>query len=76
MKTVHLLIKGNVQGVFYRATAKKMAYKLKITGWIKNTPNGDVEALASGEEATIDKFIDNLSNNNYFHEIKLNLLCI
>ena len=32
MPVIHLLIKGNVQGVFYRATAKKIADKLKITG--------------------------------------------
>jgi acylphosphatase len=36
MPTNHIIIKGKVQGVFYRATAKDIARKLDITGWIKN----------------------------------------
>ncbi|HUS02645.1 MAG TPA: acylphosphatase [Chitinophagaceae bacterium] len=58
MPTIHLLIKGEVQGVFYRATAKKMAEKLNITGWIKNTKAGDVEAMATGEQQDLDEFIN------------------
>ena len=58
MPTVHLLIKGKVQGVFYRASAKAAAEKLHITGWIKNTREGHVEALASGEEANLRQFVE------------------
>jgi acylphosphatase len=50
MITVHLLIEGEVQGVFYRATAKEIADKLGITGWIKNTWEGNVEAMVTGNE--------------------------
>ena len=57
MPTIHLLIKGNVQGVFYRATAKKIADKLKLTGWIKNTREGNVEAVASGDDQQLNEFI-------------------
>ena len=56
MPTVHLLIKGDVQGVFYRATARDKAEELGVTGWIKNTEEGDVEALASGSEEQLNKF--------------------
>lgn len=56
MPTIHLLIKGNVQGVFYRASAKKMAEELGITGWIKNTGDGNVEALISGDVEQLNKF--------------------
>ena len=56
MQTVHLLIKGKVQGVFYRASAKEEADRLKITGWIKNTTEGHVEAVASGTQEAIDQF--------------------
>jgi len=56
MATIHLLIKGNVQGVFYRATAKKVAENLKLTGWIKNTKDGNVEAIVTGEEAQLEEF--------------------
>ncbi len=58
MPTVHLLIKGEVQGVFYRATAKEIADKLGVTGWIKNKWDGNVEALAAGDEESLQKFIE------------------
>lgn len=56
--TVHLLIKGKVQGVFYRASAKDVAEQLKLTGWIRNTVDGDVEAVACGDEDRIKEFIE------------------
>lgn len=58
MPTIHLLIKGKVQGVFYRASAREEAEKLGVTGWIRNTPAGDVEALVSGGEIQLARFID------------------
>lgn len=58
METVHLIISGKVQGVFYRASAKKKADELKITGWIKNTREGNVEAMISGETKDIKSFIE------------------
>lgn len=58
MRAVHLLIKGKVQGVFYRASAKAAAERLHITGWIKNTPEGYVEALACGEEGNLRQFVE------------------
>lgn len=57
MPTVHLLIKGRVQGVFFRATAKDVADETGVTGWVKNTEEGDVEIMASGSEEQIKNFI-------------------
>ncbi|MEO6490493.1 MAG: acylphosphatase [Ferruginibacter sp.] len=57
MPTKHLLITGKVQGVFYRAAAKEIAGDLQITGWIRNTLKGKVEAVVSGTEANMEKFI-------------------
>lgn len=57
MPTTHLLIKGEVQGVFYRATAKKIADKLTLTGWIKNTAEGNVEVIVTGNELALSEFI-------------------
>lgn len=54
---VHLTIKGKVQGVFYRARAKDEAEHLNITGWVKNTEDGDVEIIAMGNDDAIDDFI-------------------
>jgi len=58
MSTIHLLITGKVQGVFYRATAKKIANQLNIKGWIKNTKDGNVEATATGNEEQLKEFIN------------------
>ena len=58
MSTVHLLIKGKVQGVFYRATAKDVAEELQLTGWVKNTGDGHVEAIATGTDEQLQQFID------------------
>lgn len=57
MPTIHLLIKGKVQGVFYRASAKEQADRLSITGWVKNTAEGHVEITATGETAALDQFV-------------------
>jgi acylphosphatase len=56
--TVHLLIKGKVQGVFYRASAKDVAEQLSINGWIRNTREGNVEAMVSGDEDRVKEFIE------------------
>ena len=58
MPTIHILIKGRVQGVFYRATARDMAEAFGLTGWIKNTREGDVEAIASGKEDQLQQFVE------------------
>lgn len=58
MPTRYLLIKGRVQGVYYRASAKDMARKNGLTGWIRNTPDGHVEAIASGNEDQLELFIN------------------
>lgn len=57
MQTVHLLISGKVQGVFFRESARKIAEKLNIKGWIKNSMHEKVEALITGEENDVNDFI-------------------
>ncbi|MEO7263809.1 MAG: acylphosphatase [Ferruginibacter sp.] len=56
MPTIHLRIQGDVQGVFYRASAKKIAEEIGVKGWIKNTANGNVEALVSASEDQLKQF--------------------
>lgn len=56
--SAHLRISGKVQGVFFRATAKKIADKNNLTGWVKNLSDGNVEAIVSGEQAAVEKFIE------------------
>lgn len=56
--TIQIEITGKVQGVFYRATAKKIADKLQVKGWIRNMENGNVEAVVSGENEMISEFTE------------------
>ena len=57
MKTVRLIIKGKVQGVFYRATAKDVADVMGVKGWVRNLPDNNVEITATASEETLQKFI-------------------
>ena len=54
---VHLLISGEVQGVCYRASARDEAERLGVVGWIRNLPDGDVEAEVEGPEALVADFV-------------------
>lgn len=58
VKRVHLLISGRVQGVFFRANAKKTADLLKLKGWVKNLVTGEVELYAMGTEEQLKKLIE------------------
>ena len=57
-KRKHVLIKGWVQGVFFRATLQERAYDLEIAGWVRNKYDGSVEAVFEGENENIEKIID------------------
>jgi len=48
MGRVHIVIKGFVQGVFFRASTREIAYRLNLTGWVRNLPDGNVEAVFEG----------------------------
>lgn len=59
MKTrVHIVISGLVQGVFFRHYTKKCAIQYDLTGWVKNRPDGKVEAVFEGGEQNIELMID------------------
>ena len=58
MKSYHLSIKGRVQGVFYRESAKREANRMGVTGWVRNKPDGSVELLACGTEDTVQKLVE------------------
>lgn len=55
---VHVLISGRVQGVWFRASTKQVAKQLGLTGWVRNTSDGCVEAVFEGEERLINKMIE------------------
>ncbi len=53
----HLIIRGRVQGVFYRVSFQERAFALDVTGWVKHNYEGSVEAVIEGSEGSIDKLI-------------------
>ncbi len=54
---VRLTVRGRVQGVWYRASAKRRAVHLGVTGWVRNSPDGTVEALACGDVEALEAFV-------------------
>ena len=54
---VHVMISGRVQGVWFRGNTKDKAEQLEITGWVRNTVDGKVEAVFEGEEPRIKEMI-------------------
>jgi acylphosphatase len=58
MQSLHLVVKGTVQGVYFRASAKTRADELGVVGWVKNTREGHVEILATGNDYAINEFVN------------------
>ena len=54
---VRLVISGHVQGVWYRGSMQREAERLGLAGWVKNRPDGSVEAVAEGARALVDALI-------------------
>jgi len=54
-KAARILVKGTVQGVFYRQFIKEHADKLSLTGFIRNLESGDVEIILEGEQDSINR---------------------
>jgi acylphosphatase len=55
---IKVVIKGLVQGVFYRVHTKNTADKLGIKGYVRNLANGSVEAVFEGDQPVVDQMID------------------
>jgi acylphosphatase len=55
---LNYLIKGRVQGVFYRANTQSKAIELGVTGWARNLPDGGVEVMAFGTEDQLKTLSD------------------
>ena len=51
------MVTGKVQGVFFRASAMAEAQRLGLAGFVKNLPDGAVEAVAQGPESAVEQFI-------------------
>ncbi len=54
----HVIVSGNVQGVFFRARTVDRANQLGVKGWVRNTPEGNVEAVFEGDKGRVEAMIE------------------
>ena len=57
MKRVRVVASGRVQGVFYRASCARLARGLGLTGYVRNLPDGRVEAAFEGHDEAVDEMV-------------------
>ena len=57
MMRARLVISGRVQGVYFRASARNVARAQRLSGWVRNCYDGDVETVVEGEEGAVHAFI-------------------
>jgi acylphosphatase len=55
MKTLNVIVKGKVQGVFFREYTRRRALALNLTGWVRNLQDGSVECTISGNDDDVDQ---------------------
>jgi acylphosphatase len=53
-----VLISGRVQGVFFRDTCRKMAERHGVNGWVRNLPDGSVEAVFEGTDGEVARLVE------------------
>ena len=53
----HLIIEGRVQGVWFREYTRRQAVSLGVSGWVKNRPEGTVEAMMEGPEEAVLRLV-------------------
>jgi len=58
MKRAHVVVRGSVQGVFFRAETRDRARSLGVEGWVRNTRDGAVEAVFEGDDERVDSMVD------------------
>jgi len=56
--TIRVIITGRVQGVWYRGWTVDEARERGLSGWVRNRPDGSVEALFSGPESAVREMIE------------------
>lgn len=56
-KRVHVWIRGRVQGVFFRAYTRDAARKAGVAGFVRNLPDGSVEAVFEGDDDNVERMI-------------------
>ena len=58
MKRAKVIVLGSVQGVFFRVEARDRARSLGLAGWVRNVPDGTVEAVFEGEDESVESMVE------------------
>jgi acylphosphatase len=58
VKRAHVIVRGQVQGVFFRAEARDRAASLALGGWVRNNSDGTVEAVFEGEDERVESIVE------------------
>lgn len=54
----HVFVSGRVHGVFFRSETEYEAVKRNVFGWVRNLPDGRVEAVFEGERAAVEELVE------------------
>jgi acylphosphatase len=65
-----VLVEGHVQGVGYREFVRRAALRLNVSGWVRNRPDGAVEALLRGPSAAVDALVAEMRKGPRFAAVK------
>lgn len=69
-KSVHVIVSGRVQGVWYRAWVREKASDLGLHGWVRNLRSGDVEAVFSGPSHLVEDMLNALWDGSPLSKVK------
>jgi acylphosphatase len=58
LRRAHVVVTGQVQGVFFRGSLRDRAHALGIAGWVRNTAEGSVEAALEGPGERVESLVD------------------
>ncbi len=67
---MHVLVKGIVQGVGFRAWTRDRASALGLTGWVRNLQGGEVEAVFEGDREVVDQMVKALNDGPRASEVE------
>ncbi|MGI8956289.1 MAG: acylphosphatase [Chthoniobacterales bacterium] len=75
MISLQIFFEGNVQGVGFRWSVKRVAKGFDVVGWVRNLPDGRVELQASGEEPEVRAFVEAIGQSELRAHIRLQAEC-
>jgi acylphosphatase len=58
LKRAKVIVHGAVQGVFFRVEARDRARSLGLAGWVRNVPDGTVEAVLEGDDERVESMVE------------------